>query len=77
MFFVTFRQSIYKRTVKAALFSFVGHTNIAKYTDILMPRETVSYNYVKDSGLIDMKKVKKYTDFTSLVSGTVLPNISI
>lgn len=40
-----------------------------KYADLIMPREQVSYDYVKDSGLIDMSKVKKYTDFTSLVEG--------
>lgn len=40
-----------------------------RYVDVIMPREQVSYDYVKGSGLIDMKKVKKYTDFTSLVEG--------
>lgn len=40
---------------------------------LVMPRENVSYNYLKGSGLIDMSKVKRYTDFTSLVKGKV-PN---
>lgn len=39
----------------------------------LMPREQVSYDYLEDSGVVDMKKVKLYTDFTSLVDG-VCPN---
>lgn len=40
-----------------------------KYADVLMPREQVSYNYLQESGVVDMQKVKKYTDFTSLVEG--------
>ena len=36
---------------------------------LLMPREKVSYKYLEDSGVVDMKKVKLYTDFTSLVDG--------
>lgn len=39
------------------------------YADIVMPREQVSYNYVKETGLVDMHKVKIFTDFTSLVDG--------
>lgn len=42
---------------------------LGRYSTILMPRDQVSYNYLKKSGLVDMKKVKKYTDFTSLVEG--------
>lgn len=44
-------------------------TVINKYADVLMPREQVSYNYLKQSGVIDMEHVRKYTDFTSLVDG--------
>ena len=44
-------------------------TMLNKYADLIMPREQVSYDYVRDSGLIDMNKVKKFTDFTSLVEG--------
>lgn len=40
-----------------------------KYADVLMPREQVSYDYLKESGVVDMNKVKKFTDFTSLVDG--------
>ena len=40
-----------------------------KYATVIMPREQVSYNYLKDSGLVDMSKVKLFTDFTSLVEG--------
>lgn len=42
---------------------------IGKYASIIMPREQVSYEYLETSGLIDMHKVAKYTDFTSLVEG--------
>ncbi|MCQ2259133.1 MAG: polysaccharide pyruvyl transferase family protein [Bacteroidaceae bacterium] len=41
---------------------------ISKYADLIMPREEVSYNYVKQVG-IDMANVKKFSDFTSLVEG--------
>ena len=40
-----------------------------KYADLVCPREWVSYDYLKNSGVADMKKVKTYTDFTSLVEG--------
>lgn len=42
---------------------------ISKYASIIMPREKVSYEFLEDSGLVDMTKVKIYTDFTSLVEG--------
>ena len=42
---------------------------LSKYADVLMPREQVSYDYLRESGVVDMKKVKKFTDFTSLVDG--------
>ena len=38
-----------------------------KYADVIMPREKVSFNYIDKSGVVDMKKVKMFTDFTSLV----------
>ena len=44
-------------------------TVISDYASIIMPREKVSYNYLEDSGNVDMNKVKLYTDFTSLVEG--------
>lgn len=42
-----------------------------KYGDLIIAREEVSYNYIKQSGLVDMAKVKIYSDFTSLVKGIV------
>ena len=42
---------------------------LSKYADVLIPREQVSYDYLKESGVVDMNKVKKFTDFTSLVDG--------
>lgn len=39
------------------------------YVSILMPREKVSYDYLKESGVVNMQKVKTFTDFTSLVEG--------
>lgn len=52
-----------KRLTKAML------TIISRYSSIIMPREKVSYKYLEDSGVVDMNKVKLFTDFTSLVSG--------
>lgn len=46
-------------------------TILNKYANIIIPREKVSYNYLAQSGVVDMKKVKLYTDFTSLVEGVV------
>lgn len=43
--------------------------SLNKYSSVIMVRELVSYNYLKDSGLLDMKKVKMFSDFTSLVEG--------
>lgn len=40
-----------------------------KYSALIMPREKVSYDYLERSGLVDMQKVKTFTDFTSLVDG--------
>lgn len=42
---------------------------ISEYASLIMPREKVSYKYLEASGVVDMKKVKLYTDFTSLVGG--------
>lgn len=52
-------------------YSRIQLANIAKYAEVIMPRETVSYKYIKESGLVDMEKVKKFTDFTSLVNGII------
>lgn len=43
---------------------------ISDNASIIMPREHVSYHYLEKSGVVDMKKVAIYTDFTSLVEGT-------
>ncbi len=40
-----------------------------KYATVIMPREQVSLNYLKSSGIVDMSKVKMYSDFTCLVEG--------
>lgn len=42
---------------------------ISRNSSIIMPRERISYNYLKDSKVVDMNKVIIYTDFTSLVEG--------
>ena len=40
-----------------------------RYADLIMARERTSYNYLTESGVVDMGKVKMFTDFTSLVEG--------
>lgn len=40
-----------------------------KYAALIMPRESVSYDYIEKSGLVDMQKVRIFTDFTSLLEG--------
>lgn len=37
--------------------------------DIIMPRERISLEYLQESGVVDMQKVRLFTDFTSLVEG--------
>ena len=44
-------------------------SSINIYSDIIMPREKVSWDYLNSSGIVDMNKVKLHTDFTSLVEG--------
>lgn len=46
-----------------------GLACISKYSDVIMPREEISFNYLKSSGVVNMEKVHLFTDFTSLVSG--------
>lgn len=43
---------------------------LSEFASVIMPREQVSYNYVRKSGVVDMNKVRMFTDFTSLVEGT-------
>ena len=43
---------------------------IGRFSSVIMPRERISYNFIKSCGLVDMHKVKLFTDFTSLVEGT-------
>lgn len=47
---------------------------INQYADIILPREKISWNYIKSSGIADMNKVKIFTDFTSLVEGVFPAN---
>lgn len=42
---------------------------ISQYADLIMPREQISYDYLEESGVMDMNKVVLNTDFTSLVEG--------
>jgi len=42
---------------------------LSKYSTWIMPREKVSYQYLQQAN-VDMKKVRMFTDFTSLVDGT-------
>lgn len=42
---------------------------LSNYSTFIIPREKVSFDYLKKSGIVDMKKVETYTDFTSLVEG--------
>lgn len=42
---------------------------ISRNSSIIMPREKTSYDYLKQSQVVDMNKVKMFTDFTSLVEG--------
>ena len=41
---------------------------LSKYSTLIMPREKISYQYLQQAN-VDMKKVKMFTDFTSLVDG--------
>lgn len=41
---------------------------LSKYADVIMPREIVSFNFLKEAD-VDMNKVRMFTDFTSLVLG--------
>lgn len=42
---------------------------LSSESTLIMPRESVSLKYIAESGVVDMKKVRKFTDFTSLVEG--------
>lgn len=42
---------------------------LSEYSDIMIARENVSYDYLKSSGVVNMRKVKTFVDFTSLVEG--------
>lgn len=42
---------------------------ISKNASLIMPREEVSFSYLNKSNIVDMKKVRIYPDFTSLVEG--------
>ena len=38
---------------------------------VFMPRDQISYNYLQKSGIVNMRKVKTFPDFTSLVKGKI------
>lgn len=42
---------------------------LSKYASVIMPREKASFDYIEKSGVVDMKMVKMFPDFTSLVEG--------
>lgn len=42
---------------------------LGDYASLIFPREQTSYNYLEQSGVVNMDKVKLFTDFTSLVEG--------
>lgn len=42
---------------------------LGKYADVIMPREKVSLDYVRKTGLVPDEKIKMFADFTSLVEG--------
>ena len=46
---------------------------LSKYANLLMPREIVSYDILQESGVVDMNKVRLFSDFTSLVEGVFPP----
>lgn len=41
-----------------------------EYSNIIIPRDRVSYNYLLEAG-VDINKIRLFPDFTSLVKGTV------
>ena len=43
--------------------------SINRYADLIMPRERISMDYLQKSGIVDMDRVRMFTDFTSLVHG--------
>lgn len=42
---------------------------ISDYASLIMPREQISYDYLEQSGVVNMNKVKLFSDFTSSVEG--------
>lgn len=50
-----------------------GIIGLDKYVDLVCARDRVSLSYLRDSGLIDLSKVRLYPDFTASVKG-VIPN---
>ena len=43
--------------------------SLSDYSSLIIARENKSYKYLKDSGIVNMNKVRIYPDFTSLVEG--------
>lgn len=44
-------------------------STLSNYASVIIPRDQISESYLRDSGIVDMKKVRLYPDFTSLVEG--------
>lgn len=42
---------------------------LSRYATLVMAREKVSYEILQESGVVDMNKVRLFSDFTSLVEG--------
>lgn len=42
---------------------------LSECANLILPREEISYNYLEKSGIVDMRKVTIFPDFTSLVEG--------
>lgn len=49
------------------------YSTLSENASVIMPRDKVSYNYLKETGVVDMSKVQMFTDFTSLVN-SVFPS---
>ena len=47
---------------------------ISKYSDLVFPREQISFDYLKECKCMDMNKVRVFPDFTSLVNG-IMPRL--
>lgn len=53
-----------ERDITKQVIRILGH-----YASVIMPRDHVSFDFLNKSGLVDIRKVKIFTDFTSCVDG--------